>query len=58
MSIGELPKKWIKDEIALQEKRLRELEKAQHFANITGFQSIVDMRKQFIAIAKGKLKDL
>lgn len=49
---------WVEAEIKLQEKALNKLEEATHFNNVSGFNKVIDMRKQFLSIAKENLLNL
>lgn len=58
MKIKDLPIMWVEAEIKLQEKALNKLEEATHFNNVSGFNKVIDMRKQFLSIAKENLLNL
>lgn len=41
---------WVCDEMRLQQRKLKELERANQFTNITGYKELLEMRRELVNI--------
>lgn len=57
MQTGSLIKFWVENEIKEQTDKISKLEKSG-LNKLSGFKDLLEMRKQFLTIAKNKLESL